>query len=176
MEIPLIHCITIPQSCMKRRSTRLSKHSLASHWQIAAKRALPLIILLPTTSCKYPLLIVYLSICLVSILLFIYIQVDSPFWKRKIQTNTAPSKRTKTTSRGPGHLKKPTTQEQLALGDSEIELDSLGILFMQLIDADSPQEETETSQADGAEVIPVSSDSENLPREKTRRVVRKVRF
>ena len=65
-------------------------------------------------------------------------------------------------------------QEQLELDDSEVELDALGTLFMQLIDVDSPQEETETSQADGAEVIPVSSDLETLPREKTRWVVGKV--
>ena len=82
----------------------------------------------------------------------------------------------KTTGHGLGRPKKPTTQEKLALDDSEVELDSLGILCMQVIDVNSPREETETSQADGAEVIPISSDSEILPREKTRRVVRKVWF
>ena len=60
--------------------------------------------------------------------------------------------------------------------ESEVELDSLGRLFMQLINADSSQDNAETGHTDAAEVIPVSSDSENLPREKTRRVVRKVRF
>lgn len=47
---------------------------------------------------------------------------------------------------------------------------------MQLIDADSSQDETENSQAEAAEVTIISSDSEPLPREKTRRVIRKVRF
>ena len=47
---------------------------------------------------------------------------------------------------------------------------------MQLIDADSPQDETEHSQAEAAEVNIISSDSEPLPRRKTRRVIRKVRF
>ena len=47
---------------------------------------------------------------------------------------------------------------------------------MQLIDVDSPQEETDTRRADVVEVIPVSFDSETLPREKTQRVIRKVQF
>ena len=47
---------------------------------------------------------------------------------------------------------------------------------MQLIDADSSQGEAETSQAGAAEVTTISSDSEPLPREKIRRVIRKVKF
>ena len=60
--------------------------------------------------------------------------------------------------------------------ESEVELDSLGFLFMQLIDTDSSQEEAETSHADAAEVTIISSDSKTLPRTQIRRVVRKVKF
>ena len=60
--------------------------------------------------------------------------------------------------------------------ESEVELDSLGFLFMQLIDADSSQEEAETSHADAAEVTIISSGSEPLPINKIRRVVWKVKF
>ena len=79
-------------------------------------------------------------------------------------------------SRGTSRHKKPPAQELFELDESEVELDSLGLFFMQLIDADSPQEEAEKCHADAAEVIHVSSDSEPLPRKKTRRVIRKVRF
>jgi hypothetical protein len=47
---------------------------------------------------------------------------------------------------------------------------------MQLIDADSSQDDAETSHADAVEVTKISSDSEPLPRQKTRQVTRKVRF
>ena len=77
---------------------------------------------------------------------------------------------------GPGRRKKQTAEELFQIDESEVELDSLGLLFMQLIDADSSQDEVETSRADEAEVIPVSSNSEPLPIEKIRRVVRKVKF
>jgi hypothetical protein len=64
----------------------------------------------------------------------------------------------------------------MQLDESEVELDSLGILFVQLIDADSSQDEAENSQVEAVEVTIISSDSEPLPREKTRWVIRKVRF
>jgi hypothetical protein len=47
---------------------------------------------------------------------------------------------------------------------------------MQLIDADSYQDDAETSHADAAEVTIISSDSEPLTRQKIRQVTRKVRF
>jgi hypothetical protein len=72
--------------------------------------------------------------------------------------------------------KKAATQDPPELDDSEVELDSLGHLFMQLIDNNHSQEETETSHADAPEVTYISSDSENLPPEKVRRVIRKVPF
>ena len=58
----------------------------------------------------------------------------------------------------------------------EVELDSLGSLFMHLIDNDIYQEDIEGSQADGAEVIILSSGSDSLPTQKIRQAVRKVRF
>ena len=79
-------------------------------------------------------------------------------------------------TRGPGRPKKQSAKELLELDDSEVELDSLGLLFMQLIDANSSQGEVETSRASAAEVTTISSDSEPLPREKMRRVIRKVKF
>jgi hypothetical protein len=72
--------------------------------------------------------------------------------------------------------KRAATPDPPELDDSEVELDSLGRLFMQLIDNNHSQEETETSHADAPEVTYISSDSENLPPEKVRRVIRKVPF
>ena len=75
------------------------------------------------------------------------------------------------------HRKKTTSaQELLEFDDSEVELDSLGRLFMQLIDNNYSQEETETSHADAPEVTYISSDSENFPPAEIRRVIRKVPF
>ena len=103
-----------------------------------------------------------------------YIQATLIFGKRRYKPLLLHQKGPKQPVAARGRPKKPTSQEQLALDDSEVELDSLHIFFMQLIDTDSPKEEMETCQADDAEVIPISFDSETLPREKTRRVIRKV--
>ena len=72
--------------------------------------------------------------------------------------------------------KKAATPDLPELDASEVELDFLGRLFMQLIDNNLSQEETETSHADAPEVTYISSDSENLLPEKARRVIRKVPF
>ena len=53
---------------------------------------------------------------------------------------------------------------------------SLGSLFMHLIDNDTYQEDVEGSQADDVEVIILSSGSESLPTQKIRQAVRKVSF
>ena len=58
----------------------------------------------------------------------------------------------------------------------EVELDSLGSLFMHIIDNDTYQEDVEGSQADDAEVIILSSGSDSLPTQKIRQAVREVRF
>ena len=59
--------------------------------------------------------------------------------------------------------------------ESEVELDSLGRLVMQLIDNNYSQDETEASHANAPEVIDIS-DSEIFPQDRVRRVVRKVPF
>ena len=56
----------------------------------------------------------------------------------------------------------------------EVELDSLGSLFMHLINNDLPREDAEASQADDVEVITLSSGSDSMPTQKTREAVRKV--
>ena len=58
----------------------------------------------------------------------------------------------------------------------EVELDSLGSLFMHLINNDLYQEDVEGSQADDVEVITLSSGSDYMPTQKTRQAVRKVSF
>ena len=58
---------------------------------------------------------------------------------------------------------------------SEVALESLGLLFNNLIDTDYCQDDTGASQAVEEEVT-ISSDSEPLPRQKPRLVTRKVRF
>ena len=58
----------------------------------------------------------------------------------------------------------------------EVELDSLGSLFMHLINNDLPQEDVEASQADDVEVITLSSGSDSMPTQKTCQAVRKVSF
>ena len=60
--------------------------------------------------------------------------------------------------------------------ESEVALDSLGSFFNHLIDTDYHQEDTGTSHGVDDEVTIISSDSEPLPRQKIRRVTRKVRF
>ena len=60
--------------------------------------------------------------------------------------------------------------------ESEVTLDSLGSFFNHLIDMDYQQEDTGTSHEVNEEVTIISSDSEPLPRQKVRRVTRKVRF
>ena len=60
--------------------------------------------------------------------------------------------------------------------ESEVALDSLGSFFNHLIDTDYHQDDTGTRQAVEEEVTIISSDSEPLPRQKIRRVTRKVSF
>ena len=74
--------------------------------------------------------------------------------------------------------KKTTASDLLKLDDaseSEVALDSLGLLFNNLIDTDYCQDDMGASQAVEEEVT-ISFDSEPLPRQKPRLVTRKVRF
>ena len=57
-----------------------------------------------------------------------------------------------------------------------IKLDSLGSLFMHLIDNDTYQEDVEGSQADDVEVIILSSGSDSMPTQKIRQALQKVSF
>ena len=58
----------------------------------------------------------------------------------------------------------------------KVELDSLGSLFMHLINNDLYQEDVEGSQANDVEVITLSSGSDSMPTQKTRQAVWKVSF
>ena len=58
----------------------------------------------------------------------------------------------------------------------EVELDSLGSLFMHLINNDLYHKDVEGSQADDVEVITLSSGSDSMPTQKTRQAARKVSF
>ena len=60
--------------------------------------------------------------------------------------------------------------------ESEVELDSLGSFFVHLIDNDCYQEEPKASCAGDEEVIVLSSGSESVPKQITRKASRKVRF
>ena len=60
--------------------------------------------------------------------------------------------------------------------EPEVELDSLGLFFVHLIDNDYYQDDAEGSHADDVEVIILSSDSDPLPISKIRRANRKVKF
>lgn len=86
-------------------------------------------------------------------------------------------KAAKKTSKKP--RKKSSASDLLKLDDaseSEVAVDSLGLFFNHLIDTDYYQDDTGASQAVEEEVTIISSDSEPLPRQKLRRVTRKVRF
>ena len=58
----------------------------------------------------------------------------------------------------------------------EVELDSLGSLFMHLINNDLYQEDVEGSQTNDVDVITLSSGSYSMPTQKTHQAVRKVSF
>ena len=70
----------------------------------------------------------------------------------------------------------PAPDDEVDNPDFEVELDSLGLFFMRLIDDDICQDDAEASHADVAEVIILSSDSETLPSQKIRKANRKVKF
>jgi len=70
----------------------------------------------------------------------------------------------------------PAPDDEVDNPDFEVELDSLGLFFMHLIDDDICQDDAEASHADAAEVIILSSDSEPLPSLKIRQANWKVKF
>ena len=89
--------------------------------------------------------------------------------KTKVVKKTAHRKRTTASSN-------PAPDDDVDNPDFEVELDSLGLFFMRLIDDDICQDDAEASHADAAEVIILSSDSEPLPSLKIRQANRKVKF
>ena len=70
----------------------------------------------------------------------------------------------------------PAPDDEVDNPDFEVELDSLGLFFMRLIDDDICQDDAEASHADAVEVIILSSDSETLPSQKIRQANQKVKF
>ena len=89
--------------------------------------------------------------------------------KTKAVKKTAHRKRTTASSN-------PAPDDEVDNPDFEVELDSLGLFFMHLIDDDICQDDAEASHADVAEVIILSSDSETLPSQKICQANRKVKF
>ncbi len=101
-------------------------------------------------------------------------QSDNPFWSKKLPQDK-PEKadrpirpKTKVVKK-PAKKRKTTASSDSAVDDNvgnsdlEVELDSLGLLFTCLIDDDTCQDDAEASNADVAEVIILSSDSDPLP-------------
>ena len=107
-------------------------------------------------------------------------QADSPFWSKKLPEKTKKTQTKNKATKRPAK-KKSNTAELFNLDDkddddeSEVELDSLGLFFVHLIDNDYYQDEADVSRADDAEVIILSSSSEPLPTQKTRQASQKVR-
>ena len=111
--------------------------------------------------------------------LLIFKQGDDPFWKKKPQEKEAKPSRPKTKAVKKTSKQKAAERISMELDDDpdepkvEVELDSLGSLFMHLIDNDIYQQDAEGSQADDVEVIILSSGSDSMPTQKIRQAVRK---
>jgi hypothetical protein len=106
-------------------------------------------------------------------------QPSSTFWKRKIKTIVAKTRTgPKSKKNKPAAIAEPAVVGESADADdhSEVELDSLGQLFVDLADTSCSQDEAAKSRADDIKVIPISSGSDPAPPEKIRRVVWKVKF
>ena len=114
--------------------------------------------------------------------MFTCLQDKSDFWKSKYDHEAAKKARSaaiaaRRTTWKP--KKNKTASDMFPLDDvseSEVSLDSLGLLFNNLIDTDYCQDDMGASQAVEEEVTIISSDSKPLPRQKLRRVTQKVRF
>ena len=85
--------------------------------------------------------------------------------EQKLQDKLAKKAKGKTRAPKKAKGKKQDAEDLFTLdNESEVELYSLGFLFLQLSDADSSQDDAEPSHADAIEVTITSSDSEPLPR------------
>ena len=110
-------------------------------------------------------------------LLLIFKQGDDPFWKKKPQEKAVKTSRPKTKDVKKTTKRKAPEPIGFELDDDpdepdvEVELDSLGSLFMHLIDNDIYQEDVEGRQADDAEVTIPSSGTDSLPPQKIRQAI-----
>ena len=104
-------------------------------------------------------------------------QGDDPFWKKKPQEKAVKPSRPKTKAVKKTTKWKASKRISMELDDDpdepevEVELDSLGSLFMHLIDNDTYLEDMEGSQADDVEVITLSSGLDSMPTQKIRQAV-----
>src|SRR3954465_14394242 len=111
-------------------------------------------------------------------------QGNDPFWSKK-PPQEKPKKPTRPKTRvvkKPANRKRttassdPPADDDVGNPDLEVELDSLGLFFIRLIDDDYCQDDAEVSHANAVEVIVLSSDSNPLPSLKIRRANWKVKF
>ena len=114
--------------------------------------------------------------------MFTCLQAKSDFCKAKYDHEAAKQARAKAKAAKKAakkNKKKLTASKMFELdnsSESEVALGSLGSFFNYLIDTDYHQDDTGASQAVEEEVTIISSDSAPLPRQKIRRVTRKVSF
>ena len=90
-------------------------------------------------------------------------QVNNSFWK---QTKPARAPRAKTKATKKPSKKKtaaPSDPPEDEESDAEVEIDSLGSLFIHLSDNDYSQDDAGASHIDHVEVISLSSDSDLVP-------------
>ena len=102
-------------------------------------------------------------------------QANNSFWKRtKPVRARAKTKVTKKVS-NKKTAESSDPPEDIDESDQEVELDSLGLFFVHLIDNDYYQDDAEASHADHVEVISLSSGSDHVPVQKFCRAVWKVK-
>ena len=103
------------------------------------------------------------------------VQANYPFWNmKKKKTQAHKSKAAPAPRRNnPAITNEPVARDKspTAYDESEVELDSLNRLFIELANASYSQDDTEASRAGDVEVISISSDSETLLPKKIRRAV-----
>ena len=115
---------------------------------------------------------IFLNCSTVNNLLLVYKQGDDPFWKKKPAEKATKPSRPKTKTVKKTSKRKAAERMSMELDDdadepeAEVELDSIGSLFMHLINNDTYQEDVEGSQADEVEVITLSSGSDSMPTQK----------
>lgn len=98
-------------------------------------------------------------------------QANNKFWKKRIKKSADPP---------PEPADEPGDDETGAnepgADESEVELDSLGRIFIELADASTSQGHTEGSRAGNVEVISICSGSETFVPKRLRRAVKIIPF